>query len=101
MKSFVIAALMAVNIIAAEVVSKQEVAPEPVAPVVVPEPVAPAEKAPADAMWTNEKIKNWVSVNNGGHEWDAFSENQLLTEGSRHAFVNAMVTNMVEEWKTS
>jgi len=52
-------------------------------------------------MWTNEKIKTWVSVNNGGHEWGAFSQNQLLTDDSRHAFVGAMITNMVEEWKTS
>ena len=84
MKQFIIAALVAVNAVQASDAVDDSVVP-----------------APADAMWTNEKIKQWVSVNHGGYEWGAFENNELLTEDSRQAFVGTMITNLVTEWMTS
>jgi len=52
-------------------------------------------------MWTDEKIKTWVSEHHGGHEWQAFEGEQLLTDASREAFVGTMIEQLVDEWKTS
>ena len=52
-------------------------------------------------MWTDEKIKTWVSEHHGGHEWQAFEGEQLLTDASREAFVGTMIDQLVDEWKTS
>jgi hypothetical protein len=76
MKQFILAALAAVSAFAAEQVK-------------IPEPAH--EAVVADAMWTNEHIKTWVSENHGGHEWQAFEGEQLLTDASREAFVGTMI----------
>ena len=52
-------------------------------------------------MWTDVKIKTWVSTHHGGHEWQAFEGDQLLTDASREAFVGTMIEELIEEWKTS
>jgi len=93
MKQFIIAALVAVNAVKASLPPSLDTYVAPVADEVIP--------APADAMWTNDKIKQWVSVNHGGYEWGAFENNELLTEDSRQAFVGTMITNLVNEWMTS
>ena len=77
MKQFILAALAAVTAYAAEQVK-------------IPEPVKETA-APSDAMWTDEKIKTWVSEHHGGHEWQAFEGDQLLTDASREAFVGTMI----------
>ena len=69
---------------------------EPVDSVV---PVAPASgDNKIDDMWSNDKIKEFVSKNHGGYEWEAFEKNQLLTEQSRQAFTTEVITDLVQTW---
>ncbi len=90
-KYFASALLVAYATAANQVPVKKPV--EPVAPV---EPVEPSD--PVDEMWTDDKIKDFVSDNFGGVEWDAFHEQNLVSDDARETFAENLATKLVAAW---